>query len=316
MAQVFGNNLSTALTAPITALDTNLPIVIASGDAFPQVRTADDDFFLVTLIGLTGLQETSWEVIKVTDIGPNNLAVVERGQEGTTAQTWPSGTRIEMRLTAGISSRHEETYGWGDHSTAGYITSSGSITGNAATATTATNVTGISRNVGDYGSISADTTQNGYYGFSCNGHLVLMSNGSFHGIYDDVQNEWWMQFYENAGVTLHYNGDTRIESTSAGASITGALTASGNVTAYSDKRLKSDIETLDGSKVYSMRGVSFTKDGEASSGVIAQELQEVAPELVREGEEYLSVAYGNLVGYLIEAVKGLKAEIEELKEAK
>ena len=65
-----------------------------------------------------------------------------------------------------------------------------------------------------------------------------------------------------------------------------------------------------------MRGVSFTKDGEAGSGVIAQELQKVAPELVHEGEEYLSVAYGNLVGYLIEAVKDLKAEVEELKGAK
>jgi hypothetical protein len=65
-----------------------------------------------------------------------------------------------------------------------------------------------------------------------------------------------------------------------------------------------------------MRGVSFTKDGEAGSGVIAQELQKVAPELVLEGEEYLSVAYGNLVGYLIEAVKDLKAEVDELKGAK
>ncbi len=96
----------------------------------------------------------------------------------------------------------------------------------------------------------------------------------------------------------------------------GNVTATGNVTAYSDERLKDDIQTLDGSKVYDMRGVSFTKDGEAGSGVIAQELQMVAPELVHEGEEYLSVAYGNLVGYLIEAVKDLKAEVEELKRAK
>lgn len=94
---------------------------------------------------------------------------------------------------------------------------------------------------------------------------------------------------------------------------TGNFTASGNVTAYSDERLKSDIETLDGSKVFDMRGVSFTKDGVKGSGVIAQEMQKVAPELVQENEEYLSVAYGNTVGYLIEAVKLLKAEIEELK---
>ena len=47
--------------------------------------------------------------------------------------------------------------------------------------------------------------------------------------------------------------------------------------------------------------------------MIAQELLEVAPELVHDEGEYLSVAYGNLVGYLIEAVKELKAEVEELK---
>ena len=96
----------------------------------------------------------------------------------------------------------------------------------------------------------------------------------------------------------------------------GNVVATGNVTAYSDERLKSDIETLDGSKVYEMRGVSFTKDGEASSGVIAQELQKVAPELVNDSGDYLSVAYGNLVGYLIEAVKELKAEVEQLKSEK
>ena len=47
-----------------------------------------------------------------------------------------------------------------------------------------------------------------------------------------------------------------------------------------DARLKENVETLDGSKVYEMRGVSFTKDGREGSGVIAQELKEVAPELV------------------------------------
>ena len=97
----------------------------------------------------------------------------------------------------------------------------------------------------------------------------------------------------------------------------GNLTATGNVTAYSDERLKSDITTIDSAldKVTAMRGVTFTKDGEASSGVIAQELEKIAPELVMEGEEYKSVAYGNLVGYLIEAVKELSAKVEELENA-
>ena len=96
---------------------------------------------------------------------------------------------------------------------------------------------------------------------------------------------------------------------------TGNWTAVGNVTAYSDRRLKSDIVTIPNAldTVSKLRGVNFTKDGEASTGVIAQEVQEVMPEVVHEGGEYLSVAYGNLVGVLIEAVKELKAEVDALK---
>ncbi len=97
--------------------------------------------------------------------------------------------------------------------------------------------------------------------------------------------------------------------------VTGSILASSDVVAFSDKKLKENIKTLDGSKVYDMRGVSFTRKdtGKDSSGVIAQEIQKIAPELVTDNDGTLSVAYGNLTGYLIEAVKELKIEIEELK---
>ena len=65
-----------------------------------------------------------------------------------------------------------------------------------------------------------------------------------------------------------------------------------------------------------MRGVSFIKDGQEGSGVIAQELEKIAPELVHTSEDEMgtkSVSYGHIVGYLIESIKDLKAEIEELK---
>ena len=97
---------------------------------------------------------------------------------------------------------------------------------------------------------------------------------------------------------------------------TGNFTATGNITAFSDERLKDNIETLDGSKVLDMRGVSYTKDGKAGSGVIAQEIEKVAPELVMTNDKedgMKSVAYGNLVGYLIEAVKDQQKQIDELK---
>lgn len=95
----------------------------------------------------------------------------------------------------------------------------------------------------------------------------------------------------------------------------GNFTASGNITAYSDERLKSDIVTIPNAldKVCALRGVNYTKDGVASTGVIAQEVQKVIPEVVQQNEEYLSVAYGNLVGVLIEAIKELKEEVEALK---
>ena len=95
----------------------------------------------------------------------------------------------------------------------------------------------------------------------------------------------------------------------------GNWTAVGNVTAYSDERLKSNIQTIENAvdTVKALRGVTFEKDGKASLGVIAQEVQKVLPELVHEDEEYLSVAYGNMVGVLIEAIKEQQAQIDELK---
>jgi hypothetical protein len=105
--------------------------------------------------------------------------------------------------------------------------------------------------------------------------------------------------------------------TFAGTLASGAITSSGDVTAFSDMNLKSDIRTIPNAldKVSDMRGVYFIKDGEAGTGVIAQEVENILPEVVKDGE-YKSVAYGNMVGILIEAIKELKAEVEKLKESK
>jgi len=106
---------------------------------------------------------------------------------------------------------------------------------------------------------------------------------------------------------------------SSGNSLSGSFTATGNITAYSDERLKENVETIEGAldKVSQMRGVTYNyksalNDGQRGTGVIAQEMQQVMPEVVEEGE-YLSVAYGNIVGVLIEAVKELKAELDKCK---
>jgi len=98
---------------------------------------------------------------------------------------------------------------------------------------------------------------------------------------------------------------------------TGNLVMAGNVTAYSDARLKENVNTITNALelVSKMRGVSYTRKdtGDRQVGVIAQELQDVLPEVVQENEQYLSVAYGNIVSVLIEAIKEIKLELDELK---
>jgi len=99
---------------------------------------------------------------------------------------------------------------------------------------------------------------------------------------------------------------------------TGTITAATDVTVSSDVRFKSNIETIDSAldKVKAMRGVYFDKKDKRSVGVIAQEMQEVMPEVVVTDDtedKHLSVAYGNLVGVLIEAVKELSEEVSVLR---
>ena len=101
--------------------------------------------------------------------------------------------------------------------------------------------------------------------------------------------------------------------------VSGSVGVSGTVTQYSDKRFKSNIQDIDSAldKILSSRGVTFEKDGVKQVGVVAQEILETIPEVVTEDNQgYLSVSYGNIVGVLIEAIKELKAEIEELKKNK
>ena len=112
----------------------------------------------------------------------------------------------------------------------------------------------------------------------------------------------------------------------------GDLHVDGNVVAYStttsDERLKKDIVKIDNAldKVSQLSGYTFEykADGKKSAGVIAQEVEKVMPSAVSEttlplkmGEddktEYKTVQYDQLHGLMIEAIKELKAEIEELK---
>ena len=95
-------------------------------------------------------------------------------------------------------------------------------------------------------------------------------------------------------------------------SSTGTLSAS-HFTSSSDERLKTDVQTLSTTleDLTLVRGVSFKwlKGGSADTGVIAQEIQQLAPECVRMDDEsgFLQVDYARLVPYLIEWIRQLAA---------
>lgn len=97
-----------------------------------------------------------------------------------------------------------------------------------------------------------------------------------------------------------------------------SVLANGDITAYSDERLKTNIKTIDNAlgKVNGMRGVTFEREGKPSLGVVAQEVEKVVPEVVNTEEDEMgtkSVAYGNLTGLLIQAVKELSDKVNNLE---
>jgi len=133
----------------------------------------------------------------------------------------------------------------------------------------------------------------------------------------------YLSFTNNTRMDIYVNGSNEFRFEAD-----GDFHADGNVTAYSttissDRRLKENIKKIPNAleKVEALNGVSFDwkKTGEKSAGVIAQEVQGVLPEAVKEvtplggGDSHLAVNYHALTSILIEAIKELKAELDEHK---
>lgn len=98
--------------------------------------------------------------------------------------------------------------------------------------------------------------------------------------------------------------------------VNGDILATGNVTAYSDRRLKSDIVKLKDAlnKIDKLNGYTYVMNDKPSTGLIAQEVLEVLPEVVHGSEETTySLAYGNMTGIIIEAIKELREKVLELE---
>jgi hypothetical protein len=170
------------------------------------------------------------------------------------------------------------------------------------------------------------------------GRPGVYSNTSMH-VQSENQIEFWTQngqrgyfdnsanFFANASLRspiLYDSNNTAfyLDASSGGTSlnVAGSIVAGGNITAYSDVRLKENIQTISGalSKVQQLRGVTYTRNDledkeRRYGGLIAQDVQKVLPEAVTDNGDKLAVDYNATIGLLVEAIKELRAEIETLK---
>lgn len=314
---LIGNNTTGSLNKTTLTQGQNITVTNGAGSITIAAANTNLSWTNGTTAGpLIGSSTGSGSAIPSAN-GTNSGIVTTGAQTFAGAKTFSGG--ITGTLTGNIT---------GSAATANSATTATSAT-TAATASAVawTGVTGKPTTVSGYGITDAITTAGGQSiaGVTVTNKLLVAFNAGAS-VYNTGQMELQAPGafpvsigFHRIGLTacqLRHDGDGLIlsgTSQAAGAS----FVATGNVAAYSDARLKTNVRTIDNAldKVSAMRGVFFDKDGEASVGVIAQEMEKVLPEVVFDGE-YKSVAYGNIVGVLIEAIKELKAEVEELKKGR
>jgi carbonic anhydrase/acetyltransferase-like protein (isoleucine patch superfamily) len=170
--------------------------------------------------------------------------------------------------------------------------------------------------IGEYVSHSGDL--NTYTGFPSNDTYVIYTNGAVRLQADSTGK---IGIHTASPVAnLHLAGNAYITSN---VTIDGNVTVkqnvivSGDISTSSDIRLKSNISLIDNalSKVKAIEGVYFERNNQPGRrvGVIAQQIEQVLPEVVIQDGEYKTVTYGNIVGLLVEAIKELQGRIEMLE---
>jgi len=223
------------------------------------------------------------------DIAVKGASVINRASAALTIGDI-AGTDSVTNLTLTTAGRNTEVF----------LDDSGNVGIN--TATPSYNLT-VDSGTNDIGILTASSDSGSYVGFLDDSTSTIPKIGA-------VGNKLVLDASQYVGV--------RRTDPSYALDVNGTIRATGNVIAYSDARVKENVETIPNAldKVKAMRGVGYNKIGEEkrSIGVIAQELLEVVPEAVHQDEKGMySVAYGNLVGVLVEAMKEQQQQIDELK---
>lgn len=311
MPQLFTNNARALLASGINESATTITIEAGKADLFPVANVGSgslpsaNNWFKATLQDSSGNVEIVY--VRTRTAGSGVLGNVIRAQEGTTARAFNAGSVVGLRVTSADIQQSVNILATnntfiGANTFAGVVTFNQTIEGNAATVTNGVYTVGTQTIGGN--KTFAETVL-----FQDSNHLIaLTSENAIHQL--DFEDYWNFARSTNT-LTWVRGGVARATFAS-----NGDFTASGDVTAYSDVRLKRDLHVIEHAlhKLQRLTGYTYTRidTGKRQTGLIAQDVQRVLPEAVAEGE-HLSVAYGNLMGLVVEAVKELANRVENLE---
>jgi hypothetical protein len=146
------------------------------------------------------------------------------------------------------------------------------------------------------------------------------SAASYIHVWSDAGTQSIYQAPAGGSVVLNSTPTYKLNMLTGDLSINGNFTAAGDINSASDQALKTNINTITSAldTVCQMRGVSFdwVKTGNMSYGVIAQEVEALIPEIVTLTDAGIkTVNYNAIIGFLIESVKDLQQQINDLKSA-
>ena len=174
---------------------------------------------------------------------------------------------------------------------------------------------------GTYGSWAISGSRSSYSGFydTYSGNNIGMYDSGGNGGAYRTGNRW-ITYYHVSNACYGIGGSTTSSSYGLYEQM-GGIYSTGNITAYSDRRVKENIIQIDSAldKVNKLEGVYYNRIDDKTKtkeiGFIAQDVQEVVPELVTYAEDIdeYGVKYGNATALLVEAVKELTQKVKELE---
>ncbi len=327
----------TTKSSPLTNLEIDQNFINIDADLDTKAPIASPTFTgSVTIpsgtINSTSIGNTTPSTGAFTSLAANGEVTFTSGAGSTSTTTGAlvvtGGVGVSGQVTAGTFSGNgaDVTSLNADNLASGIVPSarlSGSYTiniaGNASTATNATNATNATTSTNVQGGSVITGVGTGTVGMATASTAMQVSG--------NAANAALLTLSRTGAYSVNFGLDTdnvmRVGGNSDGLNVyrwtsdaAGNFVARGNISAYSDLRLKTDLSKITNAldKIDQLAGYVYTRidTGERQTGLIAQDVEKVLPEAVHQGE-MLAINYGQMMGLIVEAIKELRQEINALK---